>query len=61
MKINVLFFSFYIIDLKIYSLYFIARLSTNIYLDCLLACLQVLSFLLRKDNTSYVLMEGNDF
>lgn len=38
MKINVLFSSFYIIDLKIYSLYPIAGLSTNRYLDGLLAC-----------------------
>lgn len=38
MKINVLFFSFYIIDLKIYSLYLIAGLSTDTYLEGLLAC-----------------------
>lgn len=33
-----LFFGFYIIDLKIYSLDPIAGLSTGIYLDDLLAC-----------------------
>lgn len=37
MKINVLFFSFYIIDLKIYSLDPVAGLSAGIYLDDLLA------------------------
>lgn len=38
MKINVLFFSFYIIDLKFYSLDPIAGLGTNTYLGRSLAC-----------------------